>query len=394
MATAFNTVSIRIIPTEIPNQSAPHMSTPTPSNYANPMVTMHTTLGDIYLELYKTKVANTVNNFLNYCHQHFYDNTIFHRVIDNFMVQGGGYTARPFVEKTVGSPIALETKAGLHNFQGTIAMARTSEANSATSQFFINLKNNFFLDYASVKSPGYAVFGKVLVGLEVAQAMTRVELFPDSTQPKEDIIITSTDVTQFYAKARDKYTLTFNGTDYLIGSGSSTKAIVNIDSLQFLDKKLWLSPTAGSVTGTTNGDLIFGSAEDNIIDGGEGHDEMNSLAGADQLTGGSGDDRFVFSTNFSSTNIDTITDFVSDTDKLVFSKSILGKVYNSTPKTLAADLVVSADPKASDKTDHLLYNTNTGALMYDVDGSGSGAAVTVVILTGHPTLAATDILIQ
>jgi cyclophilin family peptidyl-prolyl cis-trans isomerase len=369
------------------------MSTPKPSKLINPMVTMQTSLGAIYLELFKNKVPTTVNNFLTYAHQNFYDNTIFHRVIENFMVQGGGYTARPFEEKKVGSPIVLESKAGLHNFQATVAMARTAEANSATSQFFINLKNNFFLDYASVKNPGYAVFGKVLAGFDVAQAMVKVELFPESTQPFEDVVIRATEITQFYAKARDQYTLTFNGSDYLIGSGKSAKVIELTDSLQFKDKKLWLSPESGSVKGTDNSDFIFGNTENNIIDGSLGDDEINGLSGSDELTGGTGSDRFYLSTTFSSTNIDTITDFETGIDTILISKSILGKAYRSSPKTLADDFISSTNPIAVDKTDRFLYNNETGVLSFDADGSGDIEAIAIVILTGAPQLSANDLMI-
>jgi peptidyl-prolyl cis-trans isomerase A (cyclophilin A)/peptidyl-prolyl cis-trans isomerase B (cyclophilin B) len=357
------------------------------------MVTMETTLGTIYLELFKNKVPTTVNNFLAYAHQNFYDNTIFHRVIENFMVQGGGYTARPFEEKKVGSPIVLESKAGLHNFQGTIAMARTTEANSATSQFFINLKNNFFLDYASAKNPGYAVFGKVLTGFDVAQAIAKVELFPESTQPLEDVVVRSTEITQFYAKGRDQYKLTFNGTDYFIGSGKSAKVIQHIDSLQFSDKKLWLSTESGSVVGTEYSELIFGNSDKNIIDGGLGDDEINGLEGNDQLTGGQGEDRFVLSTVFSGSNIDTITDFESDADTIVISQSLLGKAYRSKPKTLVNDFISDTNPMALDKTDRFLYDKQTGVLSFDADGSGVIEAVVMVILTGAPQLEATDLVI-
>ena len=364
-----------------------------PKNYNNPMVTLNTSMGDIYLEVYKTKAPITANNFLSYCYQHFYDNTIFHRVIDKFMIQGGGYTVRPFEEKKVAAPIVLESKLGLHNFTGTVAMARTAEPNSATSQFFINLANNFFLDYASVKNPGYAVFANVLNGMDVAQAIAKVELFPESTQPKEDVAILSTDITMFYKNIRDKYILSHDGTNYVMGSGTSSKPLTQLDSLQFKDKKLWLSPTIGSVTGSDQHDLIFGDQEDNVITGGLGDDEINGMAGSDQLTGSAGSDRFIFSTSFSLANLDVISDFEPSTDVIMFSKNLLGSAYKSVPKTLASDLVMGPAPQASDKTDHFLYDTITGLLSYDPDGNGNAQAIPVVTLTGHPDLSANNLVI-
>jgi len=143
-----------------------------------PQVTMSTTMGTIVVELEPAKVRNTVDNFLAYVNTKFYDGTIFHRVVRNFVVQGGGFTgvaATSLIPKSgLRSPIVLETNKGLSNLRGSIAMARTSLPDSATSQFYFNTVNNTFLDYASSTSPGYAVFGSVVSGLSVIDAMNGV----------------------------------------------------------------------------------------------------------------------------------------------------------------------------------------------------------------------------
>jgi cyclophilin family peptidyl-prolyl cis-trans isomerase len=143
-----------------------------------PQVTMSTTMGTIVVELEPAKVRDTVDNFLAYVNTKFYDGTIFHRVVRNFVAQGGGFTgvaATTLTSKTgLRPPIVLETNKGLSNLRGTIAMARTSLPDSATSQFYFNTVNNTFLDYASSTSPGYAVFGSVVSGLSVIDTMNGV----------------------------------------------------------------------------------------------------------------------------------------------------------------------------------------------------------------------------
>lgn len=144
---------------------------------ANPMVEMKTNLGSMTLELYADKAPKTVANFLSYIKSGFYSGTIFHRVIDNFMIQGGGFDAN-LREKETAAPIQNEANNGLKNEIYTLAMARTSEPHSATAQFFINVKDNDFLNHTAPNRQGwgYAVFGKVVKGQEVAMkiATTRV----------------------------------------------------------------------------------------------------------------------------------------------------------------------------------------------------------------------------
>ncbi len=142
----------------------------------NPQVVLETTKGKIVLELYPDKAPVTVKNFLAYVDAKFYDGTIFHRVIPNFMIQGGGFTA-DMNQKPTTDPIQNEADNGLKNRRGTIAMARTNIPDSATSQFFINSVNNDFLNFKSKSAQGwgYAVFGKVAEGLDVVDAISAVK---------------------------------------------------------------------------------------------------------------------------------------------------------------------------------------------------------------------------
>lgn len=135
-------------------------------------VTMKTTKGEIILELDPNKAPQTVANFLEYVDAKHYDGTVFHRVIPNFMIQGGGFTPDGSQKPTNG-PIFLESNNGLKNDVGTIAMARTNAPNSATCQFFINVQDNGFLNY-SPNNPGYAVFGKVTGGMDVVNNIRQV----------------------------------------------------------------------------------------------------------------------------------------------------------------------------------------------------------------------------
>jgi peptidyl-prolyl cis-trans isomerase A (cyclophilin A) len=139
----------------------------------NPKVLLETSLGKVTIELYPDKAPVTVKNFLAYVKQGFYDGTVFHRVIAGFMVQGGGFGA-DMQEKPTGKPIRNEAANGLKNDRGTIAMARTSNPDSATAQFFINLVNNDGLNRPMPDGHGYAVFGKVTVGMDVIDRIAGV----------------------------------------------------------------------------------------------------------------------------------------------------------------------------------------------------------------------------
>lgn len=143
---------------------------------SHPQVELNTNKGRIVLELYPEKAPKTVANFLSYVKSGHYDGVIFHRVIDNFMIQGGGFDAN-FKEKPTQASIENEADNGLTNDVGTVAMARTSAPHSASAQFFINVKNNSFLNFSS-KTPqgwGYAVFAKVVEGLDVVDSIKKVK---------------------------------------------------------------------------------------------------------------------------------------------------------------------------------------------------------------------------
>jgi len=156
-------------------------------------VLMETSLGTITLELDAEKAPETVRNFVAYVQAGFYDGTIFHRVIDGFMIQGGGFT-RDMNQKETREPIRNEAMNGLKNARGTIAMARTMVVDSATSQFFINLVDNDFLNFTSPTQQGfgYAVFGKVTDGLEVVDRIAKVRTGyagPHQNVPEEPVLI-------------------------------------------------------------------------------------------------------------------------------------------------------------------------------------------------------------
>ncbi len=136
-----------------------------------PQVTLFTSKGTIVLELDPTTAPISSNNYLSYVSKGFYTSTLFHRVISGFMIQGGGYTTGLVKKAGQSAAIELESNKGLSNLRGTLAMARTNVFNSATSEFFINVVDNTFLDYKNAGNPGYAVFGKVVQGMDVVDAI-------------------------------------------------------------------------------------------------------------------------------------------------------------------------------------------------------------------------------
>ena len=140
---------------------------------ANPLVEVKTSQGTLVVEVFADKSPKSAANFLQYVKDGFYNGTVFHRVIDGFMIQGGGFTA-DMKQKETRAPIENEAKNGLKNSTGTLAMARTGDPHSASAQFFINLKDNGFLDYPGQDGWGYAVFGKVTQGLDVVQKIAKV----------------------------------------------------------------------------------------------------------------------------------------------------------------------------------------------------------------------------
>lgn len=159
------------------------------------MVTLQTNYGDITLELYEDKAPNTVANFKQYVSDEFYNGTVFHRIISNFMIQGGGFT-EDGDEKETRAPIDNEADNGLKNDQYTLAMARTSDPHSATAQFFINVTDNDFLNFKapSGNAWGYCVFGKVISGEDVVEKIKSVPVSQE--KPIESVVIEKAYVTQ------------------------------------------------------------------------------------------------------------------------------------------------------------------------------------------------------
>jgi peptidyl-prolyl cis-trans isomerase A (cyclophilin A) len=159
-----------------------------------PQVEFRTNLGNFTVELYPEKAPITVENFLRYVDDGFYSGTIFHRVIADFMIQGGGMTADMSEKPNKRASIAIESRNGLKNDIGWLAMARTSDPNSATSQFFINTVNNSGLNFPQPDGHGYAVFGKVIEGMDTVEKIRRVKTrtaFPHRDVPAETVLIES-----------------------------------------------------------------------------------------------------------------------------------------------------------------------------------------------------------
>ena len=171
-----------------------------PAAVVNPKVLFKTTLGDFTIEVYPDKAPKSVENFLQYVRDRHYDGTVFHRVIDGFMIQGGGFTA-DLKQKPTRAPVANEANNGLSNLRGTVAMARTNDPNSATAQFFVNVVDNQRLDYVSAENGytwGYTVFGKVVEGMEVVDQIKATPTGPGGPFPKDvpttPVVINSAEV--------------------------------------------------------------------------------------------------------------------------------------------------------------------------------------------------------
>jgi len=183
LASAVLVLGQAALPSALPSPS------PRPSP-TGPVVVIDTTMGKITVGLYKDQSPITVANFLKYVHQGHYDGTIFHRVIPDFMIQGGGQDAKG-TERPSGPPIRNEARNMLRNSRGTLAMARTSDPDSATAQFFINVKDNHNLDFG-IAGAGYAVFGEVLEGMDVVD---KIQVVPtnkaDMDRPLTPVVITS-----------------------------------------------------------------------------------------------------------------------------------------------------------------------------------------------------------
>jgi len=155
-------------------------------------VCMLTSSGEIVVELYDSYAPQTVANFYKYVAAGFYSNTLIHRVDRDFVIQGGGYTSGMVPKQALYAPIKLESNNGLSNLRGTLAMARRSEPDSATSQFFFNVVDNTSLDYQSGANPGYAVFGRIISGLNTLDAINVVPTYtysPTDIEPRTEVLV-------------------------------------------------------------------------------------------------------------------------------------------------------------------------------------------------------------
>ena len=290
-----------------------------------PQVALATSKGAVQIELEPGATPYTVGNFLAYVNTGFYSNLLFHRVIKDFMVQGGGYQPGLVEKSATYFPIPIESSKGLSNLRGTIAMARTSDPNSATSEFFINVVDNKFLDYPGQDGYGYTAFGRVLSGMSAVDAIVAVPTNA-SDVPKTDVLLNSAKQTlagTVYGKSGDVYVLpieTGATWQYSLDGGSSWKngaatdngvakftlaagayeagsvlarqkdAAGNTSALGTPGANILVgakAPVAGAnalsntLSGTTAADLMYGLA---------GADKLSGLAGNDSLDGGSGND--------------------------------------------------------------------------------------------------------
>jgi peptidyl-prolyl cis-trans isomerase A (cyclophilin A) len=192
LGVGFAITAFATLPAQAHSPAAPEAPASDAPAVAGPKVRLATSMGDIVLELYKDKTPKTVDNFVQYVKTGHYDGTVFHRVIENFMIQGGGMKA-DLSEKPTRAPIPLESRTGLSNVKYTVAMARTMVPNSATSQFFINVNDNVFLDQPNARDgEGYAVFGKVIAGTDVVEKIKTVETKakgPHQNVPVQPVLI-------------------------------------------------------------------------------------------------------------------------------------------------------------------------------------------------------------
>ena len=194
-ALAFAPALVSAAPAAAPSHST---SEGTKAMSTNPRVKLHTNQGDMVITLDAAKAPKTVENFLTYVKEGFYNGTVFHRVIDGFMIQGGGFEPG-MKQKATRKPIKNEANNGLSNKTGTIAMARTMEPHSASAQFFINVKDNDFLDHSAptVQGWGYAVFGEVVEGMDVVEKIKNVPTTMKSGHqdvPVDDVVIEKAEI--------------------------------------------------------------------------------------------------------------------------------------------------------------------------------------------------------
>ena len=282
----------------------------------NPRVTMATTLGNVVFELQPNAAPYTVVNFLAYVNTGFYKNLIFHRVLPGFVVQGGGFGGGLVQKTSFYGPIALESDNGLKNVRGTLAMARTSNPNSATSQYYVNLAKNTDLDFTGSSNPGYAVFGKVVTGMSVIDKISKVETADRgglSDVPLKNVVVkTATETTTGvihdktrvvlaggieigarweYSSDRGKHWATGTKTfTFKLAEGAYEANDILIRQIDKAGNVSALGKTGASVVAFA-GAAIIGDASANVLKGTSGNDNMFGLAGNDSLTAGKGHDK-------------------------------------------------------------------------------------------------------
>ena len=282
----------------------------------NPRVTMTTTLGNVVFELAPNSAPETVVNFLAYVNTGYYKNLIFHRVIPGFVVQGGGLTGGLAQKTPFYNPITLESDNGLLNNRGTIAMARTSDPHSATSQFFVNLAKNTDLNFNSATEPGYAVFGKVVTGMAVIDKIAAVatgERGGQSDVPLKNVVIkTAVETTtgtihnktgvvsiggietgaswQYSTDKGKHWTTGTKKMSFKLSEGPFEATDILIRQIDKAGNVSGIGKTGASVV-MFAGTAILGDATANVMKGTGGRDNMFGLAGNDKLTAGNGNDK-------------------------------------------------------------------------------------------------------
>ena len=360
-----------------------------------PEITMVTSKGTVVFQLEPNAAPFSVVNFLAYANGGFYNNLLFHRVVPGFVVQGGGFQSSGDQKDVWYSPIPLESNNGLTNLRGTLAMARTSEPNSATSQFYVNLVNNSGpspagLDYGNSANPGYAVFGKVKTGLSVVDAIARVATDSNGV-PSTNVLIKSTQqtatgvvysktgqvlVSAIESKATWEYSLDA-GQHWTAGSGSSLTLATG--AYEARDFQVRQKDVAGNVSkiarpgtdivvnagsafvGTSIRDVLNGTAGNDNLYALGGNDVLNAGAGADSLDGGSGIDTMVGGAGNDTYDVRTAGDIVSETDATALTGGFdLVKSF-LTAYTLAANveygrvMLATSANLSGNALDNLLY---------------------------------------
>lgn len=338
---------------------------------SNPRVTLATTLGKVVFELLPNAAADTAANFLSYVNAGFYKNLLFHRVIPDFVIQGGGFAKGLSYKSPFYSPVDLEAKNGVSNTRGTVAMARTSNPDSATTQFFVNLVNNKSLNYANARNPGYAVFGKVAQGMAVVDKIAAVRTtsragFDDV--PVRDVLIktataTTTGVVHnrsglisvggIEARAQWEYS-TDGGQNWTRGTKSLRFTLpkgayeaddVLIRQIDLAGNVSRVGKTGASIVvvagapiigtaaanvlkGTSKNDTLFGLAGNDTLHGGTGNDTLNGGSGRDILNGAAGNDTLDGGRGVDTMNGGTGNDtyHVRDTGDIVRESSVGGGV--------------------------------------------------------------------